>query len=423
MGVGKTATIIRGLDLLGVERGIIAVPAMLRENWINEFRKFSTRNLRLCKGRNIHDYVAWQRGRFHVLITSYELATKWAPRIRDNGEFLDFTHMDESHYLKNLNSARTRAILGHDATGLDGVVGWAEYSWQATGTPIPNDPIDIYPFLKFTDCMPLSKHEFTKRYFTSRRSTYGSKQTCRPEMLPELQALINNNAIRRTKKDIGIQLPPIFLTSLLLDGDTREVAAMLSEHPGLEQAIVSAIQQGGLSFLDAQHIATLRRLVGEAKAIPYSRMLTDELLSGECDKRVVFGIHRVALASIRDYLVRKGVNAVLVNGDTPEHQRVAYVQAFQEDPNCRVFIGNIRAAGTGLTLTSSSEIDLLESDWTPAGNAQAIMRVHRIGQTRNVRARFITLANSVDEIVNRIVVQKTATIAEIEGEEMHAAPS
>jgi SWI/SNF-related matrix-associated actin-dependent regulator 1 of chromatin subfamily A len=87
-----------------------------------------------------------------------------------------------------------------------------------------------------------------------------------------------------------------------------------------------------------------------------------------------------------------------------------------------VFIGNIKAAGVGLTLTASCEIDVLESDWSPAGNAQAIKRVHRIGQTEKVRARFITLANSIDETVNRIVAHKTASIASIEGEAMNAAP-
>lgn len=423
MGVGKTATLIRALDLVGAERGVIIVPAMLRENWIKEFRRFSHRNLRLCKGANIHDYVAWERGRFHFLITSYEQATKWAPRIMENGEFLDAVVMDESHYLKNTNTARTKAILGPEATGEGGIVGWAQYSWTASGTPIPNDPVDIFPFLRFTQCMPLTKNAFMKRYFTSRRSTYGTKQTCRPGLVDELRALIENNAIRRTKRDIGMQLPPIFLTPLFVDGDSTEIRTMLAEHPGLEQAIISAVEQGGLSFLDAQHIATLRRLVGQAKVIPYSRMLLDELMSGATDKRVVMGIHHDALRQLRDFLARKGIHAVLVNGDTPEKQRIAAVEAFQTDPNCRVFIGNIRAAGTGLTLTASCELDLLESDWTPAGNAQAIMRVHRIGQTRNVTARFITLASSIDEVVNKIVAEKTAAIAEIEGEAMHAAPS
>lgn len=422
MGVGKTATGIGAFDAVGAERGIWIVPAMLRENWINEYRRFGRRGLRLCKGRNIHDYVAWERGRFHVLVTSYEQATKWAPRIQDNGEFLDAVIMDEAHYMKNTASKRTQAILGPESDGENGIVGWAAHAWQLSGTPIPNDPLDIFPFLRFCGVMPLPKGAFTKRYFVSRRGTFGSRQFCREETVGELSQLINNNALRRTKKDIGMQLPPVWLTKLLVDGDTQEVRQMLAEHPGLELSVVQAVKDGGLSFLDAQSLATLRRLVGQAKCVPYTKMLIEELRGNGGDKRVVMGIHRDTLRMLQSELTRHGFYAVLVNGDTPEKQRIQAVHDFQNDPDCRVFIGNIRAAGTGLTLTAACELDMLESDWTPAGNAQAIMRVHRIGQERNVTARFITLAESIDEVVNSIVSDKTAAIAMIEGEAMHAAP-
>jgi len=425
MGVGKTATAILALDSIRAERGIIVCPAMLRENWIREFRRFSSRSdkLRLCKGRTIHDYVAWSRGRYNFLITSYEQATNWHPHIMDRGELIDAIVCDESHFLKNPDAKRTKAVLGPGLDGVGGLVGWADAAWNLSGTPIPNDPIDIYPFLRFTHCMPLGRTAFMKRYFNSRFSTYGSKQTCKEETVAELRALINNNALRRTKNSIGMQLPPIFMTSMLVDGNTQHVLDMFREHPGLEDAVLRAVEQGSLSFIEAQHVATLRRLVGEAKAIPYAKLLYDELVSGQTDKRVVFGIHRDALEFIRSFLERKGIRCVIVHGGISERNRVDAVNDFQNDPECRVFIGNIMAAGTGLTLTAACELDMLESDWTPAGNAQAIMRIHRIGQERNVRARFIALADTIDETVIQVVADKVAAIAEIEGQQMHAAPS
>ncbi|MCK5133529.1 MAG: hypothetical protein KAR40_15420 [Candidatus Sabulitectum sp.] len=419
MGIGKTATTIRALDITGATRCMIIVPAMLRGNWVREFRMFSNRpNLRICQGANIHDFVAWQRSRFDILITSYELATKWAPHMQEHGEFLDAVVMDESHFLKNPDTARARAILGPNSDGVGGVVGWAERSWQLTGTPIPNDPIDIFTFLKFTGCMPLNITEFRRRYFTSRPTAYGFKQSCRPEMISELQALVGNNSLRRTKRDVGMQLPPIFLTALSVDGDTSSVRHMMAEHPNLEEAIVEALEHGGLSFIDAQHVATLRRLIGEAKAIPYARMLLSDLRSGQTDKRVVFGIHRAALGYVHKFLLRNKIDAVLVNGDVSDRLRGEAVDRFQSEDKCRVFLGNIQAAGTGLTLTAAHEIDLLESSWTPAGNAQALMRVHRIGQAHNVYARLITLSGSFDEVVNKIVARKVRDIAEIEGADM-----
>ena len=422
MGVGKTATIIRAMEYIVASRGIVIAPAMLRENWIGEYRKFSNFGLKLCKGMTIHDYIAWKRGKYDILITSYEQATKWAPDIVSSGTVVDFVAMDEAHYLKNSNAKRTKAITGPAYDGVNGILGFARHVWHITGTPMANDPLDIYTFLSVCRALNgMTEAAFTRKFFYSHVTAYGARQAVKPEALPDLQALIANNSIRRTQKDVGLDLPPIFMTTALVDGDTKAIVELLKEYPGLDSAIERAISQGGLSFLEAQHIATLRRLIGEAKAVPYAEVLVEELAGG-AGKRVVFGIHKDALLLVRDHLLNHNIKCVVINGDTPERDRMASVNAFQERDEIKVFIGNIRAAGVGLTLTASCDIDMLESDWSPAGNAQAIKRIHRIGQTRNVRARFITLARSFDETVNRIVAAKTASIAQVEGEAMNAIP-
>lgn len=420
MGIGKTATTIGAIDRINGERGMIVCPAMLRENWIKEFRKFGQRPLRLCKGRNIHDFVAWSRGRFDVLITSYELATKWAEDFGKMAEVLDFIAFDEAHYLKNSEAQRTKAMFGHDANGENCLVEWAVHAWHVTGTPMANDPMDIYTFLRFSKAIDMPPNQFIRTFFDSTVSTYGTRNSVKAEMVPILQQLIYNNSIRRTHKDVGMELPPIWMQEVLVDGDTREITEMIKQYQGLEQAIIDAIEQGGLSFLDAQHIATLRRLVGKSKMIPYAQMLEMEMAAG-ADKRVVFGIHTEPLEYLQHKMWKAGYDFVLVNGNTNEYERQEAVRRFMQDPNCRGFIGNIKVAGVGLTLTESCEIDMFESDWSPAGNAQAIKRIHRYGQRRDVRARFITLAKSIDEAVNRIVAGKTASIAQVEGTAMTAS--
>lgn len=424
MGVGKTAQCVHALDLRMAMRGLVICPASLRQNWINEFRKFSLVSRKIVKAQNFHDFVAWSRKRFDVLILSYEHATKWAPKIHEMYEMLDFVVADEAHYLKNPDAARTKAVVGNWSHGIEpGLLELGTVAWMVTGTPMANDPVDIYPFLRWAGALgEMSRPSFQRRYFHVREKQHGQAHTVRSEMEAELSHLIDTHRIRRTKGQAGLQLPPIFLTSTAVDGDTAKITDLLRQHPGLDQEIVRALQNGGLSFLEAQHIATLRRLIGEAKAVPFAEMLLEQLHGG-LDKAVVMGIHKIALAEVRDYLARHRIKAVLVNGDTPEAQRSEAVRAFQEDPDCRVFVGNIRAAGVGLTLTAASDIFMLESDWTPAGNAQAIMRVHRIGQARNVVARFIVLANSFDERVVEIVAAKTAAIAKIEGEAMLSTPA
>lgn len=424
MGIGKTATTIGAINRVFGVRGVIICPAMLRENWVREIRRFSTYPLRVCKGQNIHDFVAWSRGRFDVLVTSYELATKWLHHFITHCEFLDFIAWDEGHFLKNPAAARTVAMFGEDANGEGCWAQYAEHAWHITGTPMANDPMDIFTFLRFTGAISFGREDFTRTFLDVERKTYGMRTFVKPEMVATLQQLIYNNAIRRTHADVGLQLPDIWMQEILVDGDTKEITDLVRQIPGLEQIVLEAIETGGLSNLSKMsidHIATLRRLVGKAKAAPYSQMLVDELNAG-CGKRVVFGVHVEPLYYIQKNCLKHGHDAVIVNGDTNEADRVTAVQRFMEDPKCKVFVGNIKVAGVGLTLTESSEIDMFESDWSPAGNAQAIKRVHRIGQTKKVRARFITLAKSIDESVNRIVAAKTASIAAVEGHAMTAAP-
>lgn len=422
MGIGKTATSIGAINRTMGQRGIIVCPAMLRQNWINEFQKFSTYPLRLCKGQNIHDFVAWSRDRFDVLITSYELATKWRKEFAKQGEILDFLIFDEAHYMKNSLTNRTRELLGEEANGENCLVEWAAQAYHVTGTPMANDPLDIYTFLRFVKALDLSQSEFVKTFYYKQQGTYSARHYVKPEMVPVLQQLIYNNAIRRTHRDVGMELPPIWMRSVLVEGDNQEVLDLVKQYPGLEGVILAAIEDGDLSGIDVEYIAMLRRLVGKCKAIPYAHLLADEIKAG-AGKRVVFGIHTEPLLFIRNFLKKQGIDAVVAYGETPEADRQEAVRRFMNDPECMVFIGNIKVAGVGLTLTESSDIDMFESDWSPAGNAQAIKRVHRYGQTKNVTARFITLAKSIDETVNQIVADKTASIAEIEGHAMNAAPS
>ena len=409
MGVGKTATAIGALDKLGARRIMIVAPAAVREVWVGEFKKFSTMQRKVIKGKSIHDFGMWMKGRADVLITSYEMATKWAPKIDD---IYDALVLDEAHYLKSHDALRTRALLGTHCDGKKGAARWATRVWFLTGTPAPNDPIDVWPFLRFTGGTNLTIAQFTTRYFVSKMGTFSARQEPRKETLPELRAIIEANSLRRTKTDVGMKLPPIWLTTQTVDGDTDEIKAILRQFPGLASAIIEAIDRGGLSFLDAQHIATLRRLVGEAKAPAFVDLMAEELANG-MDKVVIMGIHTKALEIVREGLAARGHKVVMITGSVSERDRMQAVHDFQNDPATRVFIGNVRAAGTGITLTAAADIVMFESSWSPADNAQALMRIHRLGQTRQVRARFISLAGSIDEVVSETVARKTASIARL----------
>lgn len=416
-GVGKTAQAIRACDLVGAMRIVIVCPAAVRQVWMSELKKFARVPRKILKGRDVHDLNLFLKGKCHVLIISYEMATRWAKKLE--GDLIEVVILDEGHYAKSPTSLRTRALYGARCDGEGGFCRMAAHVWVLTGTPMPNDPIDIWPWLRFVGGTNMNLRPFTDRYFRVRAGTYGSKQTPRQEFVPELRQAIAALSLRRTKEQAGLQLPPIFLTTHTVDGDTHEIKELMCGFPGLEQAIIEAVDKGGLSFLDAQHVATLRRLVGEAKTPAFIDLIAEELHNG-LEKVVIMGLHVKALGLVADDLTRRGFGVVTINGATSEKARIAAVEEFQRADGPRVFVGNIRAAGTGLTLTAAADIVMLESSWAPADNLQALMRVHRIGQGRKVRARFISLANSIDEVVTQTVIQKTKAIAMSGGFDMQA---
>ena len=411
-GLGKTAQTIFALDRLALTRGVIVCPAAVRNVWPREIAKFSDRPRKVRIGKSSDDLNMWLREKFDILVTSYELATTWKKEL--GFDLREFTVFDEAHKLKNRQSQRAKAALGQYSDGKHGYARWGAYTWFLTGTPMANDPSDIYTFLRYAGATTLSWSSFCARYFIA-KDQYGSRWRPRPECVEELRLKLRGVSLRRTKAQAGVDLPPIWVTTQEIEGDTREITALLREHPGLDRSIIDAIDKGGLKFIDAAHSTTLRRLVGEAKAPVFAKQLIEEI-EGGLGKVVVFFAHTRPLEIVEQILEASGVRTVRVDGQTSsDTARGKAVEAFQSDPNVKVFLGNIVAAGEGLTLTAASEIVMLESSWVPAANAQAIMRVHRIGQQRGVHARFISLAASIDETVAKTVADKTAAITAVQG--------
>ncbi|WP_287461205.1 DEAD/DEAH box helicase [Sphingomonas sp.] len=414
-GLGKTCQTIKALDKLGLERGIIVCPASVRDVWANEIKKFSRVPRKVLRGRTSDDLNLWLKFRCDILITSYELATRWEKEL--SRDFRDFTVWDEAHYLKSFDSQRTRRALGSRCDGQFGYGRWGAYSWLTTGTPMANDPSDIWTWLRYVQGTNLTFRQFTARYFVAESGGFSTKYIPRRETLDELKALIRKYSLRRTLDDVGLDLPPIWITTQEIEGNTAEINALLRAHPGLDKTILDAVDKGGLTFLDHASISSLRRLVGEAKAPVFAKQLIDELAGG-LDKIVVFCAHTAPVEILQLALDVAGIKNVAITGSTPPDKRGPIVEAFQNDPECRVFIGNIRAAGEGLTLTAANQLVMLEQDWSPAKNAQAIKRIHRIGQNRHVHVRFVSLAKSIDEQVSTAVAKKTQSIVTVQGSDL-----
>lgn len=150
-------------------------------------------------------------------------------------------------------------------------------------------------------------------------------------------------------------------------------------------------------------LAALRRLLGAVKVQSAAEWVRERLTVG-VDKILVFAWHHVVIDKLEEAL--RDFEPVVITGETSEAARAAAVMQFQAHPNRRVFLGQIKAAGTAITLTEASEVAIVEPSWTPSDNEQVIARAWRMGQTNPVTASFLYLPGSLDQRIMRAFRRK-----------------
>jgi SNF2 family DNA or RNA helicase len=151
---------------------------------------------------------------------------------------------------------------------------------------------------------------------------------------------------------------------------------------------------------DDPHISRLRRMIGEAKVGEVVRLLASQIDDSD-EKICVFAHHRSVLGKLRAGLLLFGT--AYIDGGTAQGDRDAAIARFATDPNCRVFIGQSQACGTGtdgLQKSGAKRLILVEPDWTAENNLQLAKRLARLGQgSDHVIAQMVTLAGTLDEAI------------------------
>ena len=224
--------------------------------------------------------------------------------------------------------------------------------------------------------------------------------------------------MRVRKQDVFKDMPPILWTQVPVpidyDNFSREDIARL------DAAVAAATSSAGASadlgtITDALQalgknvgLMALRRMLGIAKLRGATEYLVDMLDALPYDRKVlVFAHHAHVISALVRHLGE--YSPAMIVGSTSAPDRVAAVDKFLTDPRCRVFVGNIHAAGTAITLVGPtckcSDVVFVESSWTPMDNAQAACRVHRIGQQDGVVARMLSASGTADDLVNGLLVR------------------
>lgn len=412
MGLGKSAQAIRAADFIGANRVCVICPAVARTNWIREFKKFALLQR--------HFNAVFSRGappdHSSSIVISYDLAVHFSPE--HWGKF-DVLILDEGHYLKSIKTKRTQQVLGKK-----GYVRNAKKIWVLTGTPAPNHAGELWPLLYTFGFVPEPYDGFVQKYCTSIETAYGRQITgTRIAAIPELKRILSGVMLRRKTTEVLKDLPKMFFQDLVVDPEPDKIDFEFQTDPKFarEKEILANAFGGDSDFTPDQammlleglagSISTLRRYVGLKKVGPICDIVGPELTNRDCDKVVLFACHNQVVQGLQHNL--REFNPVVITGDTPHRQRDENIDAFQNDPDCRVFIGNIQAAGTAITLTAATQGIFVEQDWVPGNNAQAAKRLHRIGQTKPVFIRVASLANSFDEQVSNILMRKARELKEL----------
>lgn len=419
-GVGKTAQAIMLSNAIEAKRTLVVCPASLRLNWRKEIWTWSTvENVDAYAVTKARDGVSLEAD---YVVISYDLLRNEAIMDALLDARWDHVILDEAHMLKDpKGNKRTRAICAPDM--LPSVAGRITL---LTGTPMPNQPIEVYNGIRLTnwDAIDRMSLEAFRNYFYEEgegfvtRKVYDPAQNKwavktefsrrvrnRPVKLDELQARLRKHLmVRRLKEHVLHELPAKRWHVFPCEA-TSEVRAAL-KHPGWAAAeklydLDPDAFDHGVPIDGA--VSTARRLLGEAKA-PIVAAYIDELLEEGVEKVLVTAWHHTVLAYLKERLAKHGL--VYMDGATSLNRKQAAVDAFQNDEGVRVILGQTRVIGEGWTLTRAQDAVLAEPDWVPGVNNQAVDRLHRKGQRGNVIAHVPVVAGTLDEKVLGTAIEK-----------------
>ena len=410
MGLGKTyQSIVAALES-GSERVLIICPSSLKINWMREVQNF-------CDDVSIIQGTHWNPSRFTIM--NYDILKNFHTIEERNKEYEDWELrreiadfnpdlliLDEAHYIKNHKSKRG-AILKDLSKNFN-----CDRVWLLTGTPIANRPMDYYNLLSIIDS-PVANNwvHYAKTYCEGMRFKKGGKYvwvTKGASNLGELSTKTKRTILRRKKEDV-LDLPEKLITPVYLELQNVDGYKSVWENYMTKRKLEG---KKGNPAKDIVEMTLLRSFIA-METVPYSIEKTEEAL--ELNKKVIIFCN---FNDEMDYfLIHFGNKAVSVRGGMTDKQKQMSVDRFQEDDSCMVFVGQIKAAGVGLTLTKAEIVIMNSLDWVPGNHEQAEDRAYRIGQKETVNIYYMLIDDTIDTLVWYILNEKKKVIGTIMGED------
>jgi hypothetical protein len=417
MGLGKTLQTLSWISwLLAQNAGrprpaLVICPASVLHNWRRESNRFvpHLRVLVLESGAARHN-LRKQIPEHDLIVTNYALLRRDLTALQK----FDFQAivLDEAQFIKNPSAQVTQSVKQLKAS----------QRLALTGTPLENRMLDLWSIVDFVQPGYLGSQADFQQHYEPKSEDINTQKIARRRLSAKLRPLM----LRRLKKQVAKDLPDRIeeRRDCVLSDDQRKL--YLAELRRSREQIMQTVAQHGVGKSKIHVLAALTRLrqicchpqlVGNDTPSGKTETLFEllEPLLAQGQKVLVFSQFVQMLKLIEAECKTRQMPTHILTGETKDRQEV--VNGFQNDPNASVFLLSLRAAGTGLNLTTASYVVLYDPWWNPAVEAQAIDRSHRIGQTRTVNAYRLITPGTVEEKIWDLQQRKAQTIVDVLGEE------
>jgi SWI/SNF-related matrix-associated actin-dependent regulator 1 of chromatin subfamily A len=401
MGLGKTtSTIIASLEA-GAKKILIICPATLKINWQREYELYSKKSSYVCEGKNYSPEA-------EIVIMNYDIIKNFHDTKNRKDSIIlqskfDLVIIDEAHYIQNVQAQRTKLI--------NDLVKDVERLWLLTGTPMTSRPINYFNLLSLVDS-PVAKNwmAYVIRYCSGYQFKVGMRKVWNvmgASNLEELRDRTTSTVLRRLKEDV-LDLPEKIITPVYLRLRSKMYEEVMGDYYNWYDKNPNESKNLSIQFTK---LTEVRQVIANEKTQHTIELAENIIEQGK--KVIIFCNFTKSLESICEHF---GKSAVRLDGSMSKNQRQESVDRFQEDEKVKVFVGNIKAAGVGITLTAAEAVIMNDLSFLPSDHSQSEDRAYRYGQKNNVLVYYPIFDNTIEGIIYDILGAKKRIIGTVMGD-------
>jgi len=382
---------------------LIICPASLKQNWKREIENYSNKEIYICEGKKYDDSADFVIINYDIIKNFHSLKSKEETIIQKSK--FDLVIIDECHYIKSPQASRTKLI--------NDICKDIKKIWLLTGTPLTSRPIDYFNLLSLVDS-PVSKNwmAYVKRYCAGYQFNVGMNKVWNVNGASNLDELRERTApllLRQLKENV-LDLPEKIITPIYLRLKSKEYEDVMGEY---FDWIKNNPKESKSLSVQFTKLMKVRQIIANEK-IKNTIELIENTLEQE-RKVIVFSNFTNSLDKIYEHFKKI---AVKLDGSSSMKQRQESVDEFQTNDKVKVFVGNIKAAGVGITLTSADVVIFNDLSFVPADHSQAEDRAYRIGQKNSVSVLYPIFENTIEGIIYDMLDRKKKIISTVLGDNL-----